>query len=420
MTKNPLYNILNQYAYEINEKKSTKAKQVVTIKAKDKAGAQKEIETKLSKDKFVYYRKKDNALSGSTEVTVIDYNHLVKGGSVILVFKPASGGMNETTLNSTITELAPALAFEGDYKPKSVEDFYSFLKSVDHKKSNVYVAPDNRKAGEDYVNQFPESSKFKEKMENAMGVLKYLYEEHKKRPIAKVYWGYRQKPPGVDGKHKGDLFLEYKNGKMLGVSLKAGEEGSSEPKLNTYVNVILEEMDMKKVNDLRLKLWNKTYKSFSKDKFYYDKGPEKKEVLKKLEAFERNDLKEYEKMYDNDLEIIRDTLMEVFEKNTKKTVDYLNKAIVGKDESVPLLVIKAYGTNYKILTDEDDVAVFLPKTKSVKCMASPSSKQDFFIELTATAIDRMTLKFSVRTNKTGSEHKLGQFYNLAVKFNGVK
>lgn len=417
---NPLYNILNQYAYEINQKKSTRLKQVVTIKSKDRTGTQKEIEKQLTKQKFSFFYKKDNSLSGSTEVIVIDYDHIVKGGSVVLVFKPASGGMNETTLNSTITELAPALAFVSGYKPKTVEDFYEFLKSVDHSKSPVYVVQSNAKDGENFVNQFPESSKFKEKMENAMGVLDYLYEEDKKNKISNVFWGYRQKPNGVDSKHKGDLFLQYKNGNMLGVSLKAGEEKSSEPKLNTYVNVILEEMDLRQVNDLRLKLWNKNYKNFSKDKFNYDKGAEKKSVLEKLSSFEKNDLKAYDKMYDDGLEIIRDTLISVFEKDTKKTVNYLNKAIVGKDETVPLLVVKAYGKNYKILTDEDDVAVFLPKTKKVKCTSSTSSKQDFFIELQSTATDKMLLKFSVRTNKVGDEHKLGQFYNLAVKFNGVK
>ena len=30
-----------------------------------------------------------------------------------------------------------------------------------------------------------------------------------------------------------------------------------------------------------------------------------------------------------------------------------------------------------------------------------------------------TLNFSIRTNKTGAGHKLGQYINLAVKFNGV-
>ena len=29
------------------------------------------------------------------------------------------------------------------------------------------------------------------------------------------------------------------------------------------------------------------------------------------------------------------------------------------------------------------------------------------------------LKFSIRTNKTGTSHKLGQYINLAVKFNGI-
>jgi len=417
---NPLYDIVNKYANEVKENKSTRTKKVIYIKTKDKSGSQKDIEAELKKKKFTFYRKKDNALSGSTEVTVIDYDSIVKGGSVVLVFKPASGGMNETTLNSTITELAPALAFVHGYKPRDVSDFYSFLKDIDHSKAPVYVVDRDREAGKNFVNDFPNSSKFKEKMENAMGVLKYLYEEDKKSKIDNVYWGYRAKPTGVDSAHKGDLFIVYKNKKMLGVSLKAGDEGSSEPKLNTYVNVILEKMDLKKVNELREDLYKKTYKSFSTDRFNYDKGQNKKELIEKLAFLEKNDEKEYNKMYDDNLDIIRKYLTETFQKDVKKTVTYLNGAIVGKDETVPLLVIKAYGTNYKILTDEDDVAVFLPKTKSIKSYPSTSSKQDFFIELIASPNDKMVLKFAVRTNKTGDEHKLGQFYNLAVKFNGVK
>ena len=128
MATNALYKILNQYSFEI--KKSSPKKQVLFVKAKDKNAAQKNIETELKKNKFVFFRKKDSALSGSTEVTVIDYGKIVKDGSVILVFKPASGGMQETTLNSTITELAPALAFTHGYKPKDVSDFYNFLKIV--------------------------------------------------------------------------------------------------------------------------------------------------------------------------------------------------------------------------------------------------------------------------------------------------
>jgi hypothetical protein len=35
------------------------------------------------------------------------------------------------------------------------------------------------------------------------------------------------------------------------------------------------------------------------------------------------------------------------------------------------------------------------------------------------ATEKLKMKFAVRTNKTGDEHKLGQFFNLAVKFNGI-
>ena len=414
---NPLFNIVNQYPNEV--KKTTRSKSVIYIKSKDKTKTQNDIEKELKKQKFSFYRKKDSALSGSTEVTVIDYSHIVKDGTVILVFKPASGGMNETTLNSTITELAPALAFTHGYNPKTVEDFYNFLKDVDHSKSSVYVIDRDIAAGKKFVDEFPQSSKFKEKMENAMAVLKYLNEENKKNPIDDVKWAYREKPAGIHRKHKGDLFLIYKNKKMLGVSLKAGDEKSKEPKLNTYVNRILETLDLKQVDELRLELWKKTYKKFSANKFYYDKGQEKKDVIAKLAHLEKTDVKEYDKLYDEGLDIIRDVLTATFAKNVQKTVQYLNVAIAGKDESVPLLVIKAYGTNYKILTDEDDVAVFLPKVKKIKSYPSTTSKQDFYIELFGSGNEKLLLKFAVRTNKTGDEHKLGQFFNLAVKFNGV-
>lgn len=394
--------------------KSNRNRKIYIFKAKDRVGAQKDIENQLKKSKVPFIRKKDNALSGSQEVTVFDLDV-----PYYFVFKPASGGMSETTLNSTITELAPALAFTHKYKPKTVEDFYEFLKNVDHKKSSVYVIPRDIESGKKFVGEFPQSSKFKEKMENAMGVLKYLEQENKKNPIKNVYWGYREKPKGVDSKHKGDLFIEYKSGGMVGVSLKAGDETSKEPKLNTYVNPILENLELKKVNELRLALWNKTYKRFSNDRFHYDKGQEKKKVIDKLASLEKADVKEYDKLYDDNLDIIREYLTEVFEKNIKKTVGYLNTAIAGKDESVPLIVIKAFSTNYKILTDEDDVAVFLPKVKKIKSYASTTSKQDFYIELSANGSERLKLKFAVRTNKTGDEHKLGQFFNLAVKFNGI-
>ena len=389
------------------------------LKVKDRVGAQKEIEKELTKAKYSFFRKKDNALSGSTEVTIIDDSATGKDNVIVLVFKPASGGMAETTLNSTITELPPALAFEAGYNPKSVEDFYSFLKTVDHSRSNAYVNQRDIEAGKKFINDFPGSSKFKEKMENAMGVLDWLYDENKKHPIKCVYWGYRQKPTGIDSKHKGDLFVEYKAGNMLGVSLKAGGEKSKEPKLNTYVKPILEILYPPLIKELKFILEKKVYYQFGVNGDYEKPGLEKVKLIKKLGELEKTNPKKYNELYDINLDNIRQTLIVAFQKDVKRTVDYLQTAIVGKSNTVPLLVLKAFSNKVKVLTDEDDVGLFLPKTKTIKSYASTSSKQDFYIELIASPTEKLKMKFSVRTNKTGDLHKLGQFFNLAVKFNGI-
>jgi hypothetical protein len=413
----PVIKVLNKYSYEL--KKKTRGKEVYTVRSSDRTKTQKEIEELLTKVKIFNYRKKDAALSGSTQVTVIDDTE-VKNNQIILVFKAAAGGMQETTLNSTITELAPAIAFTQGITPKDYSDFYDKIKAIDPKKLNVYVNDKDRKSGIDFINNFPKSSKFKTKMENAIGVLNWLKSENKKNPIKNVIWGYRAKPANVDPKHKGDLFVEYKNGTMLGVSLKAGEEKSSEPKLNTYVNPILEKLDKSEVDKLRNKLYDDVYFKFSDSKEGYDKIS-KRQTINKLAELEKIDVKGYDELYDKGLTIIRNKLIEVFPKDVATTVKYLRQAITGQSGDVPLLVLKAFNTQVKILTDEDDVDVFLGKTKSIKCYASTTSKQDFFIELIGNnQTDKLVMKFSVRTNKTGDEHKLGQFFNLAVKFNGVK
>lgn len=413
-------NILNKYSYELKANKSTRTKQVYFIKSADKNRTQNDVEKQLAKSKISYYRKKDSGLSGSTEVTVIEYPK----ESVVLVFKPA-GGMSQTTLNSTITELSPALAFENNYKPKSVDDFYAFLKTVNHKKSSVYVIDRDRIAGQNFVNDFPTSPRFKEKMENAIGVLDYLQKENKTNKIKNVYWGYRAKPKyknkPISDKHKGDLFIEYQSGTMIGVSLKAGGETTSEPKLNTYVNKVLEELNEKMIDSLRKELYKKIYSKFSSNEKEYDKGSERRQLIEKLASLEKNDVNQYNKLYDIGLDIIRKYLIEVFEHNFKKTLSYFNQAIVGKNEEVPLVVVKAYGKSYKLLTDEDDLGSFIPKVRKLNSYFSKTSKQDFFVDLVGSKMtDKLTLKFSVRTNKAGDEHKLGQFYNLAVKFNGIK
>jgi len=418
-----LFNVLNQYSYSEDKAKSTRLKKVMIVKSKNRLATQKEIEKKLSDVGLLFMREKTRF--SSQPATIIDYSELtkVKGSQVILVFKSQSGGMQETTLNSTITELVPALAFMNNFSTTKVEELYDFLKNLDHSKQTVYLNDRDEKAGIEFIDAMPTSSKFEIKMKNAMGVQKYLIDEHKKRPIKEVFWGYRAKPKyknkQVSSKHKGDIFLLYEDGNMLGVSLKAGEEKSAEPKLNTYVNKIFETLDPNKVEVLRNELYNKIYKSFSTDKSQYDIGAERRNTKKKLSDFESRNLKKYEELYDKGLNIIRKTLVDVLTENVKKTVAYFNEAIVGKDENVPLILVKAFNDTYKIDTSDDDVEVFLPRTKKIESKISKTSKQNFTIELIENTRSKMGLEFAVRSNKVGDDHKLGQFFNLAVKFNGV-
>lgn len=416
---NKLGDILIKYAFEVNESKSTAKKFVIFIRAADKTTAQNEIEKDLVKQGFSYARERINTLSGSTDCTVIDWNLDIKDGKVILVFKPASGGMAETTLNSTITELAPALAFTNKFKPKNVDHFYEFLKEIDHDTASVYVVDRDREAGRNFIDQFPLSSKYKEKMTNAIGILGYLHEEHKKKPISNIYWGYRAKPQGVDSSHKGDLFVIYEDKKILGVSLKAGGEKTAEPKLNTYVNKIMEIISTStEITALRKKLFDVVYKQVGcTDARNYDEG-KRQETYKLLENLERTNLKRYEQLYDTGLDIIRTTLCDTLSKDVKKTMHWIKEAILGESGDVPLIVVKAFNDNYQILTDDDDISVFLPKVVKIKAYPSKTSKQDFFMELIGKN-ETLKLKFAVRTSKTGVQHKLGQFYNLRVLFSGV-
>ena len=114
-------------------------------------------------------------------------------------------------------------------------------------------------AAVDTIQKASESSKFSEKMLNAMGVYKYLVDENKSKPIKQVYWGYRAKPKGVPKNHPGDIFIEFNDGDMLGVSLKAGGKKTKEPKLNTYVNPIFTAFKDNGVKKLRKELHSKVY-----------------------------------------------------------------------------------------------------------------------------------------------------------------
>jgi len=362
----------------------------------------------------------------------VDPVHIDSGfdTKIIILVKPRSGGMSETTLNSSITELFPAIAWETRYNPTgSVDDFYDHLLKQDPKKLKS-VNPKDKKAASDTIQKASESSKFNEKMTNAMGVLKYIKDEESSKSIKMVHWGYRPhskpktKKVTVPKNHPGDIFLEFGDGTIIGVSLKAGGKKTKEPKLNTYVNPIFNFFgESRKVKSLRENLWDRVYSEIEgiPSKRAYDTGSGKKQTAKLLVDLFKKDSKRYERLYDESLDICRKTVMDLLNHNKDKTLDYIRSEILRDAPMVPTKVIKAINDGYEQITADDELGVFLPLVRFIRAYPSTTSKQNWFIDLKSKS-STVTMEMSIRTNKSGSagERKLGQFFNLAVKYNSLK
>lgn len=376
----------------------------------DRKKLKTDLEARLKKAGIEHSAIRGGGSTGQTEVPF-------KGHKVRITYKPQSGGMSETTLNSTITELAPAIAFMSGQRFSTVKSLYDFLTKNIKRNYGVYVNKKDTEAGIAFIEAFPSSSKYEEKMENALAVLKYLNDLDSKSPIKQVYWGYRAKPEGIPASHKGDLFVEFKTGEMLGVSLKAGGDKTREPQLNTYVNKFFDDIGYSKEKDaLVTNVYNNIHKSFGLPRDWMTKS-QKSKSIDTIEAAKEKDSANYEKKYDEMLDTIRDAIISAVNKDRQSTIDYIVKQVLKKDENVPLVVVKAVGTKYKMVTDEDALDAHLPTVTSVKAYKSDSSKQNWFIDLVGN--DTITMNMSVRSNKPVPDNKIAQGYNLAIKFNGI-
>ena len=360
-----------------------------------------------------------NTTSTSSSVDPIDGNH--DGKNFRINVKPKSGGMGESTLNSSITELFPCIAFEKKLNPTSVEDFMKKLMSVDISTCKCIIKSD-LPAAEATVNGAELSSKFKEKMENALGILNFINDQHNDKSIKNVYWGYRGKPKGVPGNHPGDMFIQYTDNMWLGVSLKAGGKKTKEPQLNTYHNTIFVNSKGPDFNDksgkdaLRKAVYTQVYSKI-KDMPPIQDYDNRKGKSKTDAAINKLSKKEPDSYYDQYLGLVRQALVDRFNKNKKASLKYIKDAILREAPDVPTIVIKAVGNSYEEVTDRDAVGVFLPQVEFVKSYLSSGgkSKQNWFIALLS-GDEIVTLSMAVRSSTGG---KLKQ-NNLKVTYNGLK
>ena len=186
--------------------------------------------------------------------------------------KYLSGG-EQTTINSTITELFTALAFNTNTNIQTADQMQEFISKInlnDNGARKSFVNSGNIESAEEYITQMgrirPNTKQTK--LENAVGIYNWIKQYNKDRTIDKVVWGYREKPQGVPNNHAGDIFLVFKNKKVspkvVGISLKAGTKSSKEPKLNSYVGTTLRKSMWQKaypnaLKELSDQLWDEVY-----------------------------------------------------------------------------------------------------------------------------------------------------------------
>ena len=345
------------------------------------------------------------------------------GSEMRIVYKNSKGGMQETTLNSSITELFPALAFSLGVSPKLKNDeFYNQILIRNQARLGAYKNEKAYEAGKQVLNDATNSTKFDVKTTNAKAIYRYLLTENARKKINRVVWGYRNnmKPAGVNANHKGDIFVVFDDKKMLGISIKAGGVGTKEPQFNSYVKPIFSSFKMlSEYSKLQKASYEKFYKNIPNIPNFSDYGgPSMKKIV---EAYEKKFPKQYEKLYDLQLAFIRQTICNLMNSNQEKAKEWLLKEVVAEQKDVPLVVLKAQGDVAKLVNDESVLRSCVQtarKKGGISAYPSKSSKQNWHIDMICNA-KKTTLNFSVRTNAPGTRHKLNQYVNLAVKFNGL-
>jgi hypothetical protein len=406
---------------DVSVKKASATLVTYTIKSKDRLTTRETVKGQLISAGFPKNKVSQTLISSESSMEVVE----TKPGTTKyrFVFKPTRGGMSQTTLNASITELFPCIAFLTGIKARSVKnnrDFYNKIIANNNPSLPCYVNARDAAAGREFIEK-AENGKFDEKVRNAINVLRWIEGVNRAHPIANVFWGYRAKPRGVRTNHPGDIFLQFQNGQMLGVSLKAGGATTDEPKLNTYVKPIYDFYGKSREYDqLKEKLWPQYMQVFGVTEDDKKRWGTKALAMKTYD-FEQINPKAYDALYDQNLAIIKQELANLLNSDMQKTKRWLLENLTNQDRDVPLVVVKTTQMTARRDKSSDVLTEALASVSSIMASATPktgSSKQGWYIALSDGS--KLQLEFTTRTNKVGAMHKMGQFANLAVKFNKVK
>lgn len=337
----------------------------------------------------------------------------------------------DTTLNASITELFPAIAFNSNKKPSTVEEFKKFIYTLNINSPQVKKSWDSKDQ---------ESAKFvisklssmeerfvKTKMENAIGVANFLYELHATKPINKVVWGYRVKPRGVPKNHAGDIFVFFVDGDLIGVSLKAGTPKSKEPLKNTYVATQYKALKID-TKDLQYDLWDKVYSKLPgiEEVATKDNYVKNSKVTKLyIDYFVENETGA-NKLYHEMLVVCREHFCKVINDMDNDTfIEWVQNTfnLQRKEDKVPLIVVKAV----KMTAEQksDDIVDMIPLVTNHHAYLNKESVQEYLIDIHSPS-DKKTMKMAIRSYSgvrpekgTKGQGRLGHYLMLKMTYSGV-
>tara|TARA_B100001996_G_scaffold26969_1_gene20747 strand:+ start:55 stop:1392 length:1338 start_codon:yes stop_codon:yes gene_type:complete len=396
------------------------------VHSTDREASRERVEKSLNKEFKPLVKRNNMPNKSSMEVTEV---HNKDKTIFRFVYKPVKGGMSQTTLNSSITELYPCIAFKKNIRVTSVSKtnirkFHQQIQKACTKDlvGSVFVDQKDFEAGKSFIDN-AENGKFEEKIKNAINILRWVQGVNRKHKIERICWGYRKKPGNVMNNHPGDIFLQFKNKEWLGVSLKAGGEKTDEPKLNTYVKPIFEYFgklnDYEKIKD---KLWPQ-YMEIEGIEEVDKRKWGKNDLALKTYAFEKSSKEnetKYNELYDKNLGIIKEELINLIGKkaNFSRAKDWIREKVAQQQQDVPLVIVKATAATAKRDKASDLLIEAVAAVKKITAqVGTKGGKQAFEVKLFDGT--KVQMNFTTRTNKVGANHKMGQFTNLAVKFNKV-
>tara|TARA_Y100001963_G_C6726434_1_gene421682 strand:- start:239 stop:1348 length:1110 start_codon:yes stop_codon:yes gene_type:complete len=335
----------------------------------------------------------------------------------------------DTTLNASITELFPAIAFNLKYKPSSVEDFKKFLYKLNINKAKKSFHSKDAAAAKLVIDKLSSMDErfVKTKMENAIGITNYLYNLHSSKPIKNVVWGYRAKPTGIPKNHAGDIFVFFKDGDKIGVSLKAGTKKSKEPLKNTYVGTQYKNLGID-TTPLQNDLWNRVYSKVPGVKDVASKSDfvrNKKVTQLYVDYYVENE-SEANELYKEMLVVCRQHMCKVINNlNTEEFIDWVQNTfnLQRKGEEVPLVMVKAVGNTAE--QKGDDIVDLIPLVNKHHAYLNKNSVQEYLIDI-FTPDDKKTLKMTIRSDSgvrpekgTSGQGRLGQYLQLKMQYSGT-